>query len=139
VPAPPPLDVRRVRFERAAIAIVLLAAYVFRQGWLIAAVAAVLGVAAAGGPSTHLFYFLFDVLVAPRLGPPREFEDPVERRFASLLAVAVLSAATFLWAVGVGPLAWALALAEAAAAAVEATTGVSVGKLLYARLRERRR
>jgi hypothetical protein len=79
-------------------------------------------------------------LLAPRLGPPDELEDPRPPRFAAAVGVAFLVGATVAFVAGAGALGWVLTLIVAGLAALAAVTGVCVGCEMYvmaAKLRRR--
>jgi hypothetical protein len=137
VPEPTPVDTRFVRFEQGAVAVVLLAGFVFRTDWVVPVTAAVLGVGVVDARA-NLLVRLWDALVRARLGPPEASTDAAEARFTTLFAVAVLAAATALLAVGLGGLAWLLAVLLAAAEAVGAVAAIPLAHLLYERLTRRR-
>jgi hypothetical protein len=135
----PEIDGRSARFELGAVAVVLLAGYVFGVFWVIPALAALLAFGFGFGPRGNLFHQLFQALIAGRLkpAPPTETESTV--RFSELFAVVVLTVATLLYVVGVPALAWLFALIEAGICALHATTGISVEGAVWRRIRERRR
>ena len=79
-------------------------------------------------------------LIAPRLGPPAELEDPRPPRFAAAVGVAFLAAATVAFLLGASAVGWTLTLIVTALAALAAVTGICVGCEMYlalARLRRR--
>jgi hypothetical protein len=126
-PTPEPqIDARSLRFELGALAVVLLAGYVFGILWVIPALAALLAVGLGFGRRANLFNQLFEVLVADRLRPATATESESTVRFSELFAVVVLTISTLFYVVGVSPLAWLVALIEAGVCALQATTGISV-------------
>jgi hypothetical protein len=138
-PPVPVVDARAVRFELAAAAVVLLGAFVFRIPWAVPAVAILMAIGVGFGARANLFRQVFAALAEDRLGPVTATEPAPAVRFAELFAVAVLTLATLVFAVGIGGLAWFLALIEAGVCAVHATTGISVEAAVRARLLDRRR
>lgn len=102
--------------------------------------AIVLGIGVAFGPRWGPVLIAYRHVLAPRLGPPSELEDPRPPRFAAAVGVVFLAAATVAFVLGASILGWALALMVAGLAALAATTGVCVGCEMYvmaARLRQR--
>jgi hypothetical protein len=135
----PQLDARSVRFELAAMAVVLLGGYVFGVIWVIPGLAVVVAVGLGFGSRANIFGRLYRIVVADRLKPSAATEPAAAVRFAELFAVAVLTVATLLFAAGLSPLAWLVALVEAAICALHASTGLSVEAAVHDRLRGRRR
>lgn len=133
----PAVDARALRFEHSVVALCLLAGFVFDLPAVIPVLAVLLGVGAAFGARADVLGRLYARLLAPRLGP-----DPRERatvaRFGRLVAVAVLSIATAVLAVGIEGLAWAVVLLLAFVDAVAATTGFNAVAVLHDRLVRRR-
>jgi hypothetical protein len=139
-PSPEPqIDARSARFELGALAVILLAGYVFGIIWVIPAVAALLAVGLGFGRKANLLDQLFQVLVADRLKPAAATESESTVRFSELFAVVVLTISTLLYVVGVSPLAWLVALLEAGACALQATTGISIEGAVRRRFTGRRR
>lgn len=136
--APPPIDARGPRFNQGVLAVALLAGFVFRWDVVIPVFAVVLFLGAAFGSSFNPFLALFRYVIAPRLDPPTEMEDPRPPRFSAALGVAFLAVATAALGIGLGAVAWVFALVVAVAAALAATTGICVGCEIYGRLQQRR-
>jgi hypothetical protein len=137
--APEPLvDARSARFELAAMAVVLLGGYVFGILWVIPGLAVVLALGLGFGARANLFNQLFQALIEGRLKPATAMEPALQVRFSELFAVAMLTAATLLFAIGLSGLAWVIALIEAGICALHATTGLSVEAAVRTRLVERR-
>ena len=128
------VDARAVRFELAALAVVLIGAFVFRIKLAVPALAVVLAVGVGFGARANPFRQVFAAVTEGRLGPPTATEPAQAVRFAELFAVAVLTLATLVFALGVGGVAWLLALLEAGVCAVHATTGISVEAAVRQRL-----
>ncbi len=135
--APPPIDARMPRFNQGAVALGLLAGFVFRQPWVIPAFAIVLGLGAAFGPRWGPFLRIYADVVRPRVGPPPVLEDPRPPRFAALLGTVFLGVGSLLLLAGASLVAWGLALLVAGLAALAAVTGVCVGCEVYVWLRRR--
>lgn len=136
--APRPIDARMPRFNQGVLALALLVGFVLRWDWMIPAFAVILFTGAAFGPRYGLFLRIYRDLVAPRLGPPHELEDPRPPRFAAAIGTVFLALGTGAVFVGLGLVAWTLALVVAALAALAATTGICVGCELYVRLQRAR-
>jgi hypothetical protein len=137
-PALPPVDSRADRTAQGLVAVVLLAAFVFRQMWIVPVLGVLVGAGAAFGPGGNPFLRVFAAFVAPRLSAPKTFEDPVTLQVQDVLAVALLGAATLALLISLNVISWVIALAEAGAAATAATTGVHVGIAVRDRIRRRR-
>jgi uncharacterized membrane protein len=138
-PPEPLVDARSVRFELAAMAVLLLGGYVFGILWVIPALAVLLAVGIGFGARANLFNQLFQALIAARLKPSTATESAILVRFSEVFAVAMLTVATLLFAIGLSGLAWVIALIEAGICALHATTGLSVEAAVRARLFERGR
>ena len=138
--APAGIDPRGPRTNQAVLATGL--ALGFAVGWwpIAPLFAVVLGVGVAFGPRWGPVLVAYRHLLAPRLGPPDELEDPRPPRFAAAIGVAFLAGATVAFAAGASVVGWVLALIVAALAALAATTGLCVGCEMYvvaAKLRRR--
>lgn len=136
-PVPSPIDSRADRAAQGVVAVVLLAAFVFRQMWVIPVLAVLVGAGAAFGPIGNPFIRLFTAFVAPRLTAPKTFEDPGTLRAQDVLAVALLGVAILALLISLNVVAWIVGLAEAGVAATAATTGVHVGVAVRDRIRHR--
>lgn len=134
------IDPRGPRTNQAVLAAGLAVGFIL--GWWPVAplFAVVLGLGVAFGPPWNPVLLAYRHLLAPRLGPPSELEDPRPPRFAAAVGVVFLAAATIAFLLGAGVLGWALSLVVAALAALAATTGLCVGCEIYlvaSRLRHR--
>jgi hypothetical protein len=129
--SPTPIDPRGPRFNQSVLSIALVVGFVF-QWWYVAPIfAVVLFLGAAFGPRYGPFLRIYGQFVKPRLGPPRELEDPRPPRFAATVGVVFLTAATIFFAVGLDQVGWVLSLIVAALAALSAITGICVGCEVY--------
>jgi hypothetical protein len=137
--APAPIDPRGPRFNQAVLATALLAGFLVDWRPVVPLFALVLFLGAAFGPRYGPFLALYAKLIRPRLGPPREMEDPRPPRFSAALGVVFLAAGTLAFAAGSTILGWGLALVVAALAALAAVTGICVGCEMYLFLTRRRR
>src|SRR5476649_1522849 len=136
--APKPLiDARSVRFELAAMAVLLLGGFVFGFVWMIPLLTVVVAIGLGFGRRANAFNRVFEFVLADRLKPAMATEAATAVRFSQLFAVATLSVATLFYALGLNPLAWLVALAEAGICALHATTGVSVEAAVRDRIRGR--
>lgn len=137
---PAAIDPRGPRTNQAVLAAGLAIGFI-AGWWPVAPVfAIVLGIGVAFGPRWGPVLIAYRHVLAPRLGPPSELEDPRPPRFAAAVGVVFLVAATAAFVLGASILGWALALMVAGLAALAATTGVCVGCEMYvmaARLRQR--
>ena len=136
--APAPIDPRGPRFNQAVLATALVVGFLVDWKPVVALFALVLLAGAAMGPRYGPFLALYAKVIRPRLGPPKELEDPRPPRFSAAMGVAVLSAATVAFLAGSAVVGWGLALVVAALAALSATTGVCVGCEIYLALARRR-
>jgi len=136
--APDAIDSRADRTAQALVAVVLLAAFVFRQLWVVPVMAVLVGAGAAFGPGGNPFLRLFAGFVSPRISKPTTFEQPATVRTQDVLAVGLLGVATVTVLISLNVVAWIIALAEAGIAVIAATTGVHVGVVVRDRIRHRR-
>jgi hypothetical protein len=132
-----PVDARADRVVQGTIAVLTLGAFVFRVRWMLPVLAVVLGVGAAIGPARNPLHLLFRAGVASRLPAARATVPASTLQVQDALAVGLLGLATLFLLVGLPGLAWVVALAEAAVAAVAATTGVHVAVSVRDRLKRR--
>jgi hypothetical protein len=131
------IDSRAPRFNQAVIGSLALVAFLFDFWPLLALLALQLVLGLTLGRRWCLPCLAYFELVQPRYG-----EGPVEDsrppRFANMVGVAVLGAASVLLALGYETVGWALGLLVASLALLAAATGLCVGCELYrlgARLR----
>jgi hypothetical protein len=136
-PAPDAIDSRADRTAQGLVAVVLLAAFVFRQIWIVPVLAVLVGSGAAFGPGGNPFLRLFTGFISPRISKPTTFEEPTTVRDQDILAVALLGVAIVAVVISLNVVAWIMALAEAGIAVIAATTGVHVGVVVRDRIRHR--
>jgi hypothetical protein len=125
------LDPRGVRFAAALTTVVLAVVLLTGNGWLALAQAVVFAFASLAGMRYSPYGALYRALVAPRLGPPREREDPAPVRFSQTvgLVFTVLAAAGYLGGLtALGVVATAFALL---AAFLNAAFGFCLGCEMY--------
>lgn len=130
----PLLDPRGVRFSAALTSAVLALVLISSSGWLAAAQAVVFGVASIAGMRFAPYGVVYRHLLAPRLAPPAEREDPAPVRFSQTvgLVFTVVAAAGYLSGLTVlGLVATAFALV---AALLNAVFGFCLGCEMYALL-----
>ncbi|AEG45392.1 DUF4395 domain-containing protein [Isoptericola variabilis] len=141
-PGPAGIDPRGPRFA-AGVTAVLLAVVVLLGAStpalvLLAVVAASFLVGAVGGAHRTWQGWIFRTLVRPRVGPPRDLEDPRPPRFAQGVGLVVTGVGVVLGLAGVlAAVPWAAAIAFVAAA-LNATLGLCLGCEMYLLLRRAR-
>lgn len=138
---PPPrrqLDPRPSRFEQGFVALVLLAGFTFQVELLIPAVTVLLAVSAAVGPRRAPVPWLYAAAAGNLLEPTATLVDAETLRLTVLIQTGVLLLASALTFLGVGGLAWFIALIVVAAAVYDAVTGNWIEARLYGQLVRRR-
>jgi len=127
------VDARDDRAAQAFVGVFLLAAFVFRLPWLVPLLAVALAGAAIAGPRWNPFLFVFDRLVAPRLGAVEQQVDAtvVQMQDAFTVGLAVLASLGLLL---IKPFGWLVVIVAAIAAVLAASTGVHVGATVLRRL-----
>ncbi len=131
------IDARAPRTNQTVVGVLSLVAFV--TGWwpILGLLAAQLAIGLRFGRRYCLACFLYFSVIQPRFGEG-PIEDSRPPRFANIVGVVFLGAATLAHAVGLTALGWALGLIVAALALLAATTGFCVGCEMYrlgARLR----
>jgi hypothetical protein len=129
------VDERAVRSAQGIIALVLLAGFVFRFPVAIPIALVVVAIGAVLGPQANPLHIAYRSLVEPRVPPGGPTVPARSARLLDIVATAVLAVASLALLVGIDPFAWALALVEAAIAAVEASTGYNAATALAERIR----
>jgi hypothetical protein len=124
------IDARAPRANQTVVGLVSLAGVVTGQWWLLTLVALQLALGLTLGRRWCLACVAYFELIQPRLGEG-PLEDSRPPRFANLVGVIVLGAATLAYAGGVGLLGAALGLLVAALALLSATTGFCAGCRMY--------
>lgn len=131
----PSIDVRGPRFG-AWITTVVLAAVLVTGWWpLLAAQAVVFAVGAFAGLRWAPYGLVFRYLVAPRLGPVTEREDPEPPRFAQAVGLGFAALGVLGYATGVTPLGIVATAAALVAALLNAAAGFCLGCEMYLLLR----
>lgn len=131
------IDARAPRTNQAVIGSLSLVAFLTGAEWLVALLALQLAVGLSLGRRFCLPCLLYFELIQPRFGEG-PIEDSRPPRFANLVGVAFLGAATLAFTAGLDSAGWALALTVAALALLAAVTGLCAGCTVYrlaARLR----
>ncbi len=124
-----------VLYRIAAVALVVGAVLVTGSGWLFAWQAAVFAVTAGLGLAYSPYGLIYRKLVRPRLGPPREMEDPAGPRFAQGVGLLVSVVGVIGYATGVTALGMAGAALAFAAAFLNAVFGLCLGCEMYVLIR----
>jgi hypothetical protein len=124
------IDARAPRANQTVVGLVSLAGVVTGQWWLLTLMALQLALGLTLGRRWCLACVAYFELIQPRLGEG-PLEDSRPPRFANLVGVIVLGAATLAYAGGVGLLGAALGLLVAALALLSATTGFCAGCQMY--------
>jgi hypothetical protein len=131
------IDSRAPRTSQAVIGSLSLVAFLTGAEWLVAVLAAQLAIGLTLGRRFCLPCLLYFELIQPRFGEG-PIEDSRPPRFANMVGVGFLGAATVAFLLGVPALGWTLAVIVAALALLAAITGLCAGCELYrlsARLR----
>lgn len=132
---PNTIDARADRGVQAAIAVVILGGFVFRQPWVVPLVLLPEALGALGGVGRDPLYMLAGRIVASRLPPGDETVDAASIRGQCVVAVALLAVASVAFLFSVDAVGWTFALVEAGIAVIAATTRIHAGAALIARLR----
>ncbi len=131
------IDARAPRVNQATIGLLAVLAFVIDWWPLLAILAIQLFVTLRFGRRFCLACLVYFELIQPRFGEG-PIEDSRPPRFANMIGLAVLGAASVAHLVGLEVLGWSLGLLVAALALLAATTGFCVGCTIYrigARLR----
>jgi hypothetical protein len=131
------IDARAPRTNQAFIGSLSLLAFVLSLEWLPALLAAQLAIGLALGRGYSLPCLLYFEVIQPRFGEG-PIEDSRPPRFANMVGVLFLSAATLAFLLGAPAVGWSLTLIVAALALLAAITGFCTGCEMYrlnARLR----
>lgn len=127
------VDVNVPRFNQACVAVLTGLAFVVQWWPIVAFVALVLAVTRFAGPGHGLFTQIYLRFVEPRLDGTVETEPSGPPRFAQLLGVVFLAAATGAFLLGASTVGWILTIAVTALAALAAMTRICVGCVIYER------
>ena len=124
------IDERAPRVNQTVVGLVALFAVVTGWWWLLALLALQLALGLTLGRRWCLACVAYFELIQPRLGEGR-LEDARPPRFANMVGLAVLSAASLAYAAGLATAGAVLGLLVAALALLAATTGFCAGCTAY--------
>ena len=124
------IDSRGPRFNQAVVGLVALAAVVLGPWWLLALLALQLAIGLTFGRRYCLPCLAYFELVQPRFGEG-PLEDARPPRFANLVGIAFLSAASLAFAAGLTTLGTVLGALVAGLALLAAATGFCAGCEAY--------
>jgi hypothetical protein len=130
----PAIDPRGPRFAAWVTTAVLVIVLVTGSTVLLAAQAIVFAVGAFTGLQLHPYGLIYRTFVAPRLGPPTEWEDPAPVRFAQGVGLAFAVIGTIGYATGLTALALTVTALALGAAFLNAAFGLCLGCEIYLRL-----
>lgn len=135
-----PLDRTALRFNQGSIIVLLTAAFLLDQPWLVLLVAAVMALGTIAAPLA-LFQRLYRDVLRPAglLRPDVHVEDAAPHRFAQGMGAAVLLAAVLALFAGAPLVGWALALVVVALAAVNLLFGFCAGCFVFFQLQRLRK
>jgi hypothetical protein len=125
------VDPRGLRFAAGVTTVVLALTLVLNNPWPLAVQTVVFAISVAFGVQASPYGLLFKRLVRPRLGPPKELEDPAPPRFAQLVGLVFAVAGLIGYLTGatvLGVVATGFALV---AAFVNAAVGLCLGCEAY--------
>jgi hypothetical protein len=131
------IDSRAPRTNQAIVGSLALVAFLADLEWLVALLALQLAVGLILGRRWCLPCLLYFEVIQPRFGEGR-IEDARPPRFANVVGVAFLGAASIAFLAGLATVGWVLTLVVAALALLAASAGLCMGcemYLLLARLR----
>ena len=134
-----PIDPRAPRFAAWVTTAVLIIVLATGSAGLLAAQAVVFAIGAFVGLRAHPYSLLYRVLVAPRLAPPTEREDPAPVRFSQGLGLIFAAVGALGYATGLTALGMTATAAALAAAFLNAAFGFCLGCEVYLRLPARLR
>src|SRR5262245_49855752 len=124
------IDERAPRTNQLVVGVLSLVAVTIGPWWLLALLALQLAVGLTFGRRTCLACVFYFEILQPRLGEGR-LEDSRPPRFANMVGLGVLSAASLAYVTGLETLGAALGLLVAALALLAATTGFCAGCTVY--------
>ena len=127
------VDVNIPRFNQACTAALTAVAFVIPWWPLVTVVAVILLITRVGGPSLGVFTQVYVRMVLPRLSGPVETEPIAPPRFAQVLGIVILLAATLCFVAGAETVGWILTLTVTGLATLAAATRVCVGCIIYDR------
>lgn len=128
------VDPRGLRFAAWVTSAVLVIVLVTGSTVLLAVQAIVFAVGAFAGLQLHPYGQLYRTLVAPRLSPPTEWEDPAPVRFAQGVGLVCTIIGTIGYATGLTALGLTVTALALGAAFLNAAFGLCLGCEIYLRL-----
>ncbi|MGH3937069.1 MAG: DUF4395 domain-containing protein [Pseudonocardiaceae bacterium] len=137
--SPSSIDSRGPRFVAALSTVVLAVVLVTSSTVLIAAQAVVFALGAFVGLRWHPYAALYRTLIAPRLSPPTNREDPAPVRFSQGLGFTFAAVGVLGYATGLSTLGMAVTALALGAAFLNAAFGFCLGCEIYLRLPTRLR
>ncbi|MEU2623155.1 DUF4395 domain-containing protein [Streptomyces sp. NPDC007157] len=129
------IDARGPRFAAAVTTVVLAAALITRNPWILAWQTLVFALGAAAGVSRSPYGWAFRTAVRPRLAPPTEFEPPEPPRFAQAVGLVFAGLGLVGFALGPGWLGLAATGMALAAAFLNAAFGYCLGCEMFLLIR----
>lgn len=127
------VDVNVPRFNQGCVAALTGFAFVVQVWPIVPVVAAILAITRFAGPRFGVFTQVYLRLVKPRLSGPVVTEPVDPPRFAQVLGVVFLTAASVLFVGGFVTAGWVVVLIVTALATLAATTRICVGCIIYER------
>jgi len=125
------IDPRGPRFGALVTMVVFALVLITGSVWLLAAQAVVFAAGAFLGVRRSPYGLVYKWLVRPRLGPPRELEDPAPPRFAQAVGLVIASIGIIGFAVGLRPLGLVAAALGLIAAVLNGVFGICLGCEIY--------
>ncbi|MEV6765604.1 DUF4395 domain-containing protein [Streptomyces sp. NPDC051105] len=129
------IDARGPRFAAAVTTVVLAAALITRNPWILAWQTLVFALGAAAGVSRSPYGWAFRTAVRPRLTPPTEFEPPEPPRFAQAVGLVFAGLGLVGFALSPGWLGLAATGIALAAAFLNAAFGYCLGCEMFLLIR----
>jgi Domain of unknown function (DUF4395) len=128
------IDPRGPRFAAAVTSVVLIAALLTGNAWVLAFQVLVFAIGSLYGVQRTPYSQVFRLAIRPRLAPPAELEDPAPPRFAQTVGLLVTGVALALAIAGVPAAVEAGSAIALIAAVLNAVFGLCLGCELYLRL-----
>lgn len=125
------IDPRGPRFGALITTVVLVVVLVTGSAWLLAAQAAVFAIGTLAGLRRAPYGLLYQSLIRPRLGPPRELEAEAPPRFAQGVGLVISVIGVIGYATGTTPLGIAATALALIAAFLNGAFGLCLGCEMY--------
>jgi hypothetical protein len=113
----------------------ILGGFVFQWPVLVFVAGVLSALGAFVGPQVNPMHVIYRRAMAPHLDDPRVWEAPSAVRALDVMGAVLCGVATVAFVAGIDLIGWLLALAEAAVAAVAASTGFNTALIVRDRLR----